>query len=148
MADRIEKTIQIAAPADRVWKALTDFREFGEWFQVNLDGPFVVGARSTGRITVPGYEHVRWEADVTAMEPPRRFVFQWRPYAIDPNVDYSAEPKTTVEFVLAPEGGGTRLTVTESGFEGVPAHRRDEAFRMNDGGWAAQVENIKAHVER
>jgi uncharacterized protein YndB with AHSA1/START domain len=147
MPDRIEKTIEIAAPVERVWRALTDHVEFGTWFRVALEGPFAPGRESRGHITHPGYEHVTWRADVVAMDAPRLFSFRWRPYAIDPKVDYSAEPMTLVEFRLEPNGAGMRLTVTESGFDGIPAHRRDEAYRMNEGGWAQQVKNIKAHVE-
>lgn len=145
--DRIEKQIEIEASVDRVWRALTDYREFGEWFGVNLEGPFVVGETARGQITHPGYEHVRWESIVDAIEPQRRFAFYWRPYAIDPGVDYSAEPRTLVEFTLEETQAGTLLRVSESGFDGIPASRRDEAFRMNDGGWAEQVRNIRDHVQ-
>ena len=147
MTDRIEKSIDIAAPVERVWRALTDHEEFGAWFRVRLDGPFVPGETSLGRITHPGYEHLKWEARVVAMEPPRRFAFTWHPYAVDPHKDYSGEPPTRVEFRLEPEGGGTRLTVTESGFDSIPAGRRDEALRMNEGGWEQQVGNVRAHAE-
>lgn len=148
MSDIIEKTILIEAPIDRVWHAISDHKEFGEWFKVALDQPFAEGETSTGRITHPGFEHVAWNADVVAIEPPRRMSFRWRPYAIDPNIDYSAEPKTLVEFTLQPEGDATRLTVVESGFDAIPEYRRAEAYRMNDGGWAAQVENVRKHAER
>ena len=146
-SDRIEKQIEIEAIPSRVWRALTDYREFGRWFRVNLEGPFVVGQFTRGQITYPGYEHVTMEVLVEAIEPEHRFAFWWRPYAIDASVDYSAEPRTLVEFNLQTSQTGTLVTVTESGFDGIPAHRRDEAFRMNDGGWAAQVQNIKKHVE-
>jgi uncharacterized protein YndB with AHSA1/START domain len=82
------------------------------------------------------------------MEEPELFSFTWHPYAIDPDVDYSGEPPTLVEFRLEPTATGSRLTVIETGFDKVPSHRRAEAFRMNDGGWAQQVENIKVYVER
>ena len=144
--DRIEKTIDIKAPVSRVWKALTDHREFGTWFRVRLDGPFVPGQPSTGNMTYPGYEHVRWNAVVQKIEPERHFSFTWHPYARDPAVDYSGEPPTLIEFTLEPIAGGTRLTVVESGFDKLPPHRRDEAFRMNEKGWAAQVQNIANHV--
>lgn len=147
MTDRIEKSIDIAAPPERVWRALTDFEEFGTWFRVKLDGPFEPGGLSTGRITHHGYEHLKWEARVVAMEAPSLFAFTWHPYAVDADKDYSGEPPTRVEFRLEPAAGGTRLTVTESGFDSIPAERRDEALRMNTGGWEAQVKNVKAHVE-
>ncbi|HEV2748845.1 MAG TPA: SRPBCC family protein [Allosphingosinicella sp.] len=148
MTDSIEKSIELNAPVERVWHALTDAAEFGSWFRVKLDGPFVPGETSRGRITYPGYEHLPWEAKVVAMEPPRLFAFEWHPYAVDPDADYSHEPRTLVEFRLDPVAAGTRLTVTESGFDRVPAHRREEAMRMNEGGWAEQMTNIQAHVER
>lgn len=148
MSDRIETTIELNAPIDRVWKAIADHREFGEWFRVTLDGPFVPGEVSSGHITYPGFEHVRWHATVKRMDKPDLFSFTWKPYAVDPDVDYSKETPTLVEFRLEPTPSGTRLTVTESGFDTVPAHRRAEAFRMNEGGWAEQVKNIKAYVER
>ncbi|MBP0579165.1 SRPBCC family protein [Labrys sp. LIt4] len=147
MSDRIEKTIELNAPVERVWRALTDHEEFGTWFRVKLDGPFVPGQISRGHITYPGYEHVAWEAKIVSMDKPRLFSFTWHPYAVDPDVDYSKEKPTLVEFHLRPEGTGTHLSVIESGFDAIPAHRRAEAFRMNDGGWAEQVKNIKAHVE-
>ena len=146
MADRIEKRIELKAPVARVWRALTDYREFGEWFLVKIDGPFVPGDVSRGHITHPGYEHLQWEAVVKAMEPERLFSFTWHPYAIDPKVDYSTEPQTLVEFRLEKTASGTLLTVTESGFDKIPAGRRAEAFRMNDNGWAQQMKNIERHV--
>lgn len=146
-SDRIEKSIVLNAPRGRVWRALTDHAEFGAWFRVKLDQPFAPGQPSTGHITHPGYEQVKWTATVERIEPQKLFSFRWRPYAIDPKVDYSHEPTTLIEFTLedAP-GGGTLLKVVESGFDKVPAHRRGEAFRMNSRGWAAQMENIKVHV--
>jgi uncharacterized protein YndB with AHSA1/START domain len=142
----VRRSIDLAAPVSRVWRALTDHEEFGAWFRVAIDTPFEAGKVSRGRITVPDFEHVPWEAVVEAIEPERRFAYRWHPYAVDPERDYSAEPMTLVEFTLAPTATGTRLTVTESGFDKLPADRRDEAFRMNDGGWRAQLENIRAHV--
>jgi uncharacterized protein YndB with AHSA1/START domain len=147
MNDRIEKTIELKSPVSRVWRALTDHREFGAWFRVKLDGPFVPGEVTRGQIIYPGYEHLRWEAVIQKMEPERLFSFTWHPYAIDPNQDYSKEPPTLVEFTLEPIPGGTLLRVIESGFDKIPSHRRSEAFRMNEGGWSAQMENIAQHVD-
>jgi uncharacterized protein YndB with AHSA1/START domain len=145
--DRIEKQIELTAPISRVWRALTDYREFGEWFRVKLEGPFAVGKTSKGRITYPGYEHYKWEAVVTKMEPETYFAFTWHPYAIDLNHDYSKEEPTLVEFRLEKTAsGGTRLMLTESGFDKIPAGRRPEALRMNAGGWEEQMKNIQRHV--
>src|SRR5499427_1301212 len=102
MNDRIEKVIDLKAPVSRVWRALTDHEEFGAWFRVRLEGPFVAGRMSSGQLTHPGYEHVRWEAVVQRIEPERLFSFTWHPYAVDPAVDYSREPTTLVEFRLEP----------------------------------------------
>jgi uncharacterized protein YndB with AHSA1/START domain len=148
MSDRIEKLVELKAPVSRVWRALTDHHEFGQWFRVRLDGPFVPGQVSRGHITYPGYEHLRWEAVVQKMEHERLFSFTWHPYAVDPNEDYSEEPPTLVEFTLEKTATGTRLRVVESGFDKLPNKRRDEAFRMNEGGWSAQLENIARHVEQ
>jgi uncharacterized protein YndB with AHSA1/START domain len=101
---------------------------------------------SRGYITYPGYEHLRWEATVQTMEPERRFSFSWHPYAVDPEADYTGEPPTLVEFTLEAIPDGTRLRVVESGFDKLPAQRRDEAFRMNERGWGIQAENIARHV--
>jgi len=146
MEDRIEKRIELKAPVSRVWRALTDYREFGEWFRVKLDGPFVAGEVSRGHITHPGYEHLKWEAVVQKMDAERLFSFTWHPYAVDPKKDYSEEPPTLVEFRLEKTATGTLLTVTESGFDRIPIDRRAEAYRMNDGGWTGQMKNIENHV--
>jgi uncharacterized protein YndB with AHSA1/START domain len=147
MSNMIEKNIEINAPIARVWRALTDYREFGEWFRVNIEAPFEVGKQARGNILHPGYEHIVWKAVIKEIREPDLFSFTWHPYAIDPDVDYSDEKPTLVEFRLQPTETGTKLTVTESGFESIPAHRMPEAFRMNDSGWAMQVKNIKSHVE-
>jgi uncharacterized protein YndB with AHSA1/START domain len=146
-SDRIEKKVLLRAPKARVWRALTNADEFGTWFRVAMEGPFEVGRVAKGRITHPGYEHLVMEVTVERMDPEDVFAFRWHPYAIDPAVDYSNEPTTLVEFRLEDAPGGTMLTVVESGFDRIPASRRAEAFRMNDEGWSAQVENLRRHVE-
>lgn len=145
--DRIERQVELNAPPSRVWRALTDHREFGAWFRVNLESPFVPGQTTRGRITYPGYEHVMMEVVVQKMEPERLFSFHWHPYAVDPKVDYSNETPTLVEFRLTRTATGTLLEVTESGFDAIPLGRRDEAFRMNSGGWTEQVRNIETYVK-
>ena len=144
--DRIEKEIVMRAPRSRVWRALTDAREFGRWFRADIKDDFVAGRPARGRITHPGYEHVAFEVEVERIEPERLFSFRWHPYAVDPNKDYSKEPATLVVFELDEVPEGTRLRVTESGFDLIPAERRAEAFRMNSGGWEGQVKNIARHV--
>jgi uncharacterized protein YndB with AHSA1/START domain len=146
MENRIEKRIELKAPVARVWRALTDYREFGEWFRVKLEGPFVPGQVTRGHITYPGYEHLKWEAVVQKMEPEQLFSFTWHPYSVDPKIDYSKETPTLVEFRLEAIPGGTLLVLTESGFDKIPSHRRDEAYRMNEGGWSEQMKNIERYV--
>jgi uncharacterized protein YndB with AHSA1/START domain len=142
----IEKHIEIDAPVSRVWRALTDHAQFGEWFGAKLDGPFAVGKTTAGKITHPEYSHIQWEVTVQKMEAKRLFSFTWHPYAVDKNKDYSKETPTLVEFRLAKSKGGTLLTVTETGFDKIPASRRDEAFRMHKEGWAGQTKRIKKYV--
>ena len=146
MNNQIEKRIEFKAPVSRVWRALTDYREFGQWFRVKLDGPFVPGQTARGQITYPGYEHVKWEAVVQKMEPERLFSFTWHPYSVDSKIDYSKETPTLVEFRLEKTSNGTLLLLTESGFDKIPGDRRLEAFRRNDGGWTEQMKNIENHV--
>jgi uncharacterized protein YndB with AHSA1/START domain len=148
MTDSIEKSVELRAPIERVWRALTNSAEFGEWFRVKFNEPFIVGKVARGRITYPGYEHLVWEAEIVTMEALRLFAFTWHPYAVDPGVDYSSEPPTRVEFRLAPTPEGTRLVIIESGFDVLPKHRRPEALRMNDSGWEQQIRNIQSYVER
>jgi uncharacterized protein YndB with AHSA1/START domain len=148
MENQIQKQVEIAAPVARVWEALTDFRQFGEWFKTRMDGPFVAGQPLGGQITFPGYEHLRMEIVVQAIEPETLFSFTWHPYAVDPKVDYSQEESTLVEFRLQPAAGGTLLTVTESGFEKIPEARRAEAFLRNGNGWTQQMNNIEAYVNK
>jgi len=145
--DRIHKEITLSAPQSRVWRALFDSAEFGEWFCVRLEGPFILGEKIQGRITVPGYEHMTFKARVERMEPEHTFALRWQPQAIDPEVDYSDEPTTLVEFHLEAAADGTRLTVTESGFDALPEAGRAGAFIRNETGWTGQMENIKRHVD-
>lgn len=144
--DRIEKRVVLRAPRSRVWRAITNAQEFGSWFGMKLEGDFTAGSTIRGRITHPGYEHLTVEMMVEQTEPERYFSYRWHPYAIDPAVDYSAEPTTLVEFFLEEAEGGTAVTIVESGFDRIPLARRAEAFRMNDQGWTGQVKNLERHV--
>jgi uncharacterized protein YndB with AHSA1/START domain len=144
--DRIEKRVVLRAPRSRVWRAIADAQEFGTWFRVNLEGAFVAGAATRGKITSKGYEHVTVDLQVERIEPERYFSYRWHPYAIDPANDYSAEPTTLVEFILEEAEGGTALTIIESGFDKIPLARRAEAFRMNDQGWGGQIRNLERYV--
>jgi uncharacterized protein YndB with AHSA1/START domain len=147
--DRIEKDIVLKAPRARVWRALTDTREFGTWFGADLKGAtFTPGAKVEGKITSPGYEHVTLELMVERVEPERLLSWRWHPHAVDPKTDYSGEPTTLVVFELRDVPEGTHLKVVESGFDAIPAARRAEAWRMNGQGWASQLRNVERHVTR
>ena len=144
--DRIEKKVVLRAPRSRVWRAISTAEEFGTWFRVSLEGVFAEGATIRGRLTHPGYEHVTMDFMVERIEPERYFSYRWHPYAIDPGVDYSAEPTTLVEFILEEAEGGTAVTIVESGFDRIPLARRAEAFRMDDQGWTGQIKNLARYV--
>ena len=155
--DRIEKQVLLRAPMDRVWRAISDSQEFGRWFGVRVDGPFVAGASVTATIIGTTVDEevaelqrphagakATWQ--IVAVEPPQRFAYRWHPFAVDADVDYDAEPTTLVEFTLSPTPDGVLLTIVESGFDAIPAARRSAAFEANSGGWAKQVELVRKYL--
>ena len=146
-ADRIERTILIRAARPRVWQALTDAREFGTWFRVELEGDFAVGRRITGKMTYPGHEGAPFVATVERMEPERLFSFRWPMGSDDPHEGDAESLTTLVEFRLEDAPEGTTLTIVESGFDSLPAARRLDAFRGNSEGWTIQGENVRRHAE-
>ena len=156
-ADRIEKRVVLRAPLDRVWRAISDSDQFGQWFGVRFDGPFVAGASVTATITGTTVDedvaklqepHVGSRAtwQIVAVDAPRRFAYRWHPFAVDPDVDYDHEPTTLVEFTLAETPDGVLLTIVESGFDGIPAARRSPAFEANSEGWSKQAELVRKYV--
>ena len=166
--DKIEKRVTLRAPVSRVWRAIADAQEFGRWFGFTLEGAFAQGKKMKGTfdgtideaaivehqkslgLTPSGIklpEKTAVFCTVERIEPERFFSFRWIPYGIDAEADPENEPTTLVEFRLEPVAEGTHLTIVESGFDRVPAHRRARAFRMNEGGWAAQAENLRKYVE-
>jgi uncharacterized protein YndB with AHSA1/START domain len=145
--DRIEKRVTLKAPRARVWKAISDSREFGEWFHASFEGPFVAGTQVNGIMTEAGYEGEPFIAWVERIEPERHFSLRWHPYSIEKGSDYSNEPTTLVTFELEERGGETVLTIVESGFDALPASRRAKAFESNSEGWAIQSERVARYVE-
>jgi uncharacterized protein YndB with AHSA1/START domain len=145
-SDRIVKSIILRAPRSRVWRALTDPAQFGEWFGTRLSGQFVPGQPMRGPVTIPEYAHLSFQVIVDRMEPERLFSWRWQPGG-DPDAD-PAEPLTLVVFELEEVPEGTRLTVTESGFDQIPLPRRGKAYRENDEGWTGQLENITQYLGR
>lgn len=157
--DRIEKKILLKAPRARVWRAISDSREYGRWFGMKLNGPFVAGQKITGTIAMTEADpevaklqepHVGKAAElwIDRIQPETLFSMKWHPFAIDPNVDYSEEPMTLIEFALQDDDGGTWLTITESGFENIPASRRAEAMKANESGWEHQCQLIKKYLQK
>jgi uncharacterized protein YndB with AHSA1/START domain len=157
--DRIEKQMVLKANRSRVWEALADSKQFGHWFGITFEGSFAPGATVHGTITgtkvdpeiAKGMEPMiglPYTMTIERMEPERVFSFRWHPHSIDRTVDYSKEPTTLVVFQLEEVTGGTLLRVTESGFDGIPAHRRKTAFEANDQGWGLQMVLIGKHLDR
>lgn len=155
--DRIEKELFVRAPQERVWRAISDAGEFGDWFGIDLDGEFASCARMTGRIKPTKadaavaelqkkYAGMRLAFVVERMEPMSLFSYRWHPFAVDPDADYSKEPMTLVTFELEPADGGTMVRVIESGFDSIPIERRAEAFEANDKGWAMQLQLIEKYL--
>lgn len=155
--DRIQKQVLLRAPRARVWRALTDIAEFGQWFGVKFDAPFAAGAMNRGVIVGTAvdpdiakaqqqHRDIPFDITVDRIEPERLFSFRWHPAALDRGFDYSAEPTTLVEFTLEDATGGTLLTVTESGFDRLPAARRAQAFASNEQGWAAVMTLIEKYL--
>jgi len=144
--NQIKETVFLPEPRARVWKALSDTSEFGNWFGVKLSGPFVPGAHLRGKVTHKGYEHYPFEITIDRVEPERLLSWRWHPNAVDPKVDYSSEPTTLVIFELEDAPGGTRLSLVESGFDGIPQSRRSEAYGGNEKGWTMQMESIQRHL--
>jgi uncharacterized protein YndB with AHSA1/START domain len=144
--DRIEKQIVLDAPRARVWRAITDVKQFNEWFGIRLTEPFAPGKATSGNITNPGYDHLILTMWVETIEPESRFSFRWHPNATDTSVDYSSEPTTLVTFTLEEVPDGTKLTITESGFDALPESRRAQAFKGNDSGWAQQAIRVQKYL--
>jgi uncharacterized protein YndB with AHSA1/START domain len=157
--NRIQKRVALRAPLERVWAAVSDAAQFGRWFGVAFDGPFVAGRVMKGKVvpttvdaevakTQEAYAGAAFDFTVERIDPMTLFSFRWHPFAVDPKVDYSGEQTTLVTFELATVPGGTQLTITETGFDDIPAARRAKAFEMNDHGWTMQVKLVEKYVSR
>ena len=157
--DRIEKTILLRAPLKRVWRALSDSTEFGNWFGMRFNAPFAPGATMTA-VIVPTtvnqevakmqkpYEGIPFEIKIEQMQPERLFSFRWHPGAVEPGIDYASEPTTLVVFTLEKAPDGVQLTVSESGFDQIPLARRAKAFSANEGGWTLVIKLIEEYLAK
>jgi len=157
VTDRIEKSLLLHAPRARVWRAVTDFKEFGRWFGVKVDGPFTAGALVRARLVgtevdadvakaQQAHGDLEFEIAVDRIEPERLFAFRWHPYAAEPGADFSTEPATLVTLTLEETTNGVKLTVIESGFDQIPLARRAQAFDSNDQGWAIQMTLVEKYL--
>ncbi len=144
----IDRNITINAPVERVFRALTDANELSAWFQVRIEGPLTAGSEVWMTSTHPGHAGQRFKVRIAAIDPPSRMVWQWHPGEVDPNVDYTREPMTTVTFTLRPSNGGTEITVTESGFDAISLARRAKVYQDNSQGWTEVLVWLKNHAEK
>ena len=146
-SDRIEKEVVLRAPRARVWQAIGDAREFGTWFNFEAEGPFEPGKPLAVTLTEPGWEGTKFVLLVERVEPERHLSFRWHPGVPEPGADLAEEPTTLVTFDLDDAPEGTRLRIVESGFDALPAAKRDEVRRTNEEGWTTQAERIARYVE-
>jgi uncharacterized protein YndB with AHSA1/START domain len=134
--DEVRRTIEIRAPRERVWSALTEPNELIRWFpteQADLD------LRPGGEASFV-WEESADEAVIDVVEPPARLVFRWRPARLD-------RPYTTVSFDLEETEDGTTLTLLETGFASLPDQIAQQSQRGNDAGWRDELEELKAYLE-
>ncbi len=123
----IERRIDYEAPIERVWKAIADPAELTRWFGDEADLTFVAGTEGA----LVWHSHGRFAVRVDEVAPPHRLVWSWMH---EPDVPFTADAATTVEWTLEPrEGGGTTLHLRESGF------RTDKHYEENDRGWTAEL---------
>jgi uncharacterized protein YndB with AHSA1/START domain len=145
--DRIVKEVILDATRSRVWRALTDVKQFNAWFGANVLQPFSPGAEVSGNLTFRNWEHVTLTMWIERMDAEHFFSFRWHPYPIQEGIDLTKDPTTLVTFTLEDAANGTRLTIVESGFDALPESRRATAFNMNSGGWNGQSENLRRFLE-
>ena len=144
---RIDRNIEIQAPPERVWSALTNATDLGTWFQVTIEGEITAGAELWMTTTHPQHAGQRFLVRIVEMTPPQRLVWRWHPGEVDPAIDYSQQPLTTVTFTLEPWGPGTRLSVAETGFDEISLARRAKVYGDNSQGWTEVLVWLQSYVE-
>ena len=133
----IRRSVVVAADREKVWRAITQPEQFSKWF-----GAPVQFERLAAGETMTFFEGGESEPGTIAIvEPPERFAFHWTP---EPG--YPVE--TLVTFHLESVTEGTRITVTEAGFEGLPEAVRQSRFDLNSKGWGIQMNNIAEYLEK
>ena len=137
--DRIERVVEIPHPPAKVWAALTTAEGLGGWF----------GDAATIDLRPGGTARVSWEGGgsvelhVERVEEPRVFAYTWRIFGL-PDDD---PRRTHVEYTLEPVGGGTRLTVVETGFGQLDEGEHDKAFGGNVEGWTRELGELVAYLD-
>lgn len=136
--DEVRRDLEIHAPRERVWAALTEPKQLLRWFPTKRAE---VDLRPGGA-TVLEWDEAKAEAMVDVVEPPDRFVFRWRPHGL-------GRPFTTVSFMLEEHGGGasTRVRLVESGFASLPDQIETQSQKGNDEGWAHELQELKENLE-
>jgi uncharacterized protein YndB with AHSA1/START domain len=144
---RIDKDIEINATPDRVWRALTTADELSTWFQVAIEGEITPGGEVWMTSVHPEHRGQRFLVKIVELSKPHRVVWEWHPGEADPKVDYSREPRTTVTFTLRPTDRGTRVAVSETGFDAIAIERRGKVYKDNTQGWTEVLVWLQRHVE-
>jgi uncharacterized protein YndB with AHSA1/START domain len=145
--DTIERETVIDAPVERVWTLITDAEHIGRWFG---DAGAEIDLRPGGAMVVRWADAGASRARVVAVEPHTRFSYRWAPFK-DPAGDEPDEGNSTlVEFTLAPEGGGTRLRVVESGFASLATsdEKRAENHAGNTDGWRLELDELREYAAK
>jgi uncharacterized protein YndB with AHSA1/START domain len=147
MQDRIEREVVIDAPVERVWELITRAEHLGAWFG---DAGADVDLRVGGALELRWKESAASHGRIERLEEPTAFSFRWAPFA-DPGGLHPVEGNSTlVEFTLAAEGDGTRLTVVETGFAGLDAtpEQRERNFGSNTEGWRLELDELVEYAGR
>jgi uncharacterized protein YndB with AHSA1/START domain len=137
--DRIERTVQVARPPEKVWAALTTAEGLSAWFGEEAEIDLRPGGTARMRWSSGGVVQMR----VERVEEPTVFGFTWQIYGL-PEED---PRRTYVEFTLEPAGAGTRLTVVESGFAQLPADAYRKAYDANSQGWTGELGELTAYLD-
>jgi uncharacterized protein YndB with AHSA1/START domain len=141
----IERSMVLNAPRSRVWKALTNAREFSQWFGVKMSGDFAAGVQLELETTHPEYAGMRWPIRVERLEPESLLSWRWFPGAANPERDDWSQT-TLVTFTLEEVADGTRVTVRETGFDRVSLLQRARALQDNTQGWELQFTSLAKYV--
>jgi uncharacterized protein YndB with AHSA1/START domain len=137
--DRIERTVHVQQPQERVWTAITTAEGLGTWFGNSAE----IDLRIGGTATLTWDSGDKASLRIERLEPTSVFGYTW-------GINGAAEDdlrRTYVEFTLTPDGGGTALTVIESGFAQLGPDEHAKAFEGNTGGWKHELDELVAYLD-